>query len=505
MSSHREAPEISKDPVADNTDVYAFVSPDDPDTVTLIANFIPLQSPTAARTSSSSATTSCTRSTSTTPATAPADITYQFRFTTEDPQPEHVPLQHRPDHLDHRHRTGTGRSTTRSPAHDRAAAEPSVLATGLTCPPVNVGVRSTPNYAATSPAQAVHDLGGGRKVFAGQRAEPSTSTSAASSTSGTLRPFQNAAPDPVGRPPPGVNGTQGLNVHTIAIQVPITDLTRDGQTPHRRAWTRIGHRRVGLGQPAQVAGVRRRDRHGRQLRPVRCRSPGWATRCSTRSSCRWRRRTSGTRLGPHERQAVRQVRDQAGAGRAAAGALPGRVPEPGRLHQAAGRPAGDPADRHPAGVVPGFQNYTGPVLADMLRLNLAVPPTAASRTRSAWSPVTRPASPTAAGSIDDVVTIELRAIAGADDPAGRPVVHAGRRRRRGHRRHDQHEPPHAVQSSRTSGTRPAATSPCPARRRPEEATTMALTPQRAANLAENPWAGRVRSSSTSGTGSAPSS
>src|SRR3977135_3702486 len=45
MSSHREAPEISKDPVADNTDVYAFVSPDRPDTVTLIANYIPLQKP----------------------------------------------------------------------------------------------------------------------------------------------------------------------------------------------------------------------------------------------------------------------------------------------------------------------------------------------------------------------------------------------------------------------------------------------------------------------------
>lgn len=45
MSSHREAPEISKDPVADNTDVYAFVSPDEPDTVTLIANFIPFQNP----------------------------------------------------------------------------------------------------------------------------------------------------------------------------------------------------------------------------------------------------------------------------------------------------------------------------------------------------------------------------------------------------------------------------------------------------------------------------
>ena len=45
MSSHREAPEISKDPVADSTDVYAFVSPDRPRTVTLIANYIPLQGP----------------------------------------------------------------------------------------------------------------------------------------------------------------------------------------------------------------------------------------------------------------------------------------------------------------------------------------------------------------------------------------------------------------------------------------------------------------------------
>ena len=38
-SSHREAPLISHDPPADNTDLYAFVSPDKPDTVTIIANF----------------------------------------------------------------------------------------------------------------------------------------------------------------------------------------------------------------------------------------------------------------------------------------------------------------------------------------------------------------------------------------------------------------------------------------------------------------------------------
>src|SRR5947209_5480105 len=45
MSSHREAPEISKDPVADSTDVYAFVSPDKPSTVTLIANYVPFEAP----------------------------------------------------------------------------------------------------------------------------------------------------------------------------------------------------------------------------------------------------------------------------------------------------------------------------------------------------------------------------------------------------------------------------------------------------------------------------
>src|SRR5256712_14193743 len=45
MSSHREAPEISKDHVADNTDLYAFVDPNDASKVTIIANYIPLEEP----------------------------------------------------------------------------------------------------------------------------------------------------------------------------------------------------------------------------------------------------------------------------------------------------------------------------------------------------------------------------------------------------------------------------------------------------------------------------
>src|SRR6266545_4382428 len=44
-SSHREAPLIAGDPSADNTDLYAFVSPDDPSTLTIIANYVPLEEP----------------------------------------------------------------------------------------------------------------------------------------------------------------------------------------------------------------------------------------------------------------------------------------------------------------------------------------------------------------------------------------------------------------------------------------------------------------------------
>ena len=44
-SSHREAPLISSDPLADNTDVYAFKSPDDPNMITIIANYIPFELP----------------------------------------------------------------------------------------------------------------------------------------------------------------------------------------------------------------------------------------------------------------------------------------------------------------------------------------------------------------------------------------------------------------------------------------------------------------------------
>src|SRR4051812_2927692 len=44
-STHREAPLIANDPLADNTDLYAFRSPDDTNKITIIANYVPLQLP----------------------------------------------------------------------------------------------------------------------------------------------------------------------------------------------------------------------------------------------------------------------------------------------------------------------------------------------------------------------------------------------------------------------------------------------------------------------------
>ena len=44
-SSHREAPAIAEDPMADNTDVYVFISPQNPDNLVVVANYVPLLLP----------------------------------------------------------------------------------------------------------------------------------------------------------------------------------------------------------------------------------------------------------------------------------------------------------------------------------------------------------------------------------------------------------------------------------------------------------------------------
>jgi hypothetical protein len=70
----------------------------------------------------------------------------------------------------------------------------------------------------------------------------------------------------------------------------------------------------------------------------------------------------------------------------------------------------------PAGIVsPTFQNYTGPVEADVLRLNVAVPPSANPNILGVVGGDLA-GFPNGRRVFDDVVTIELRAIAGATLP-----------------------------------------------------------------------------------------
>ena len=98
-SSHSEAPLISQDPRADNTDLYAFVSPDDTNTVTMIANYIPLEAPASGPNFYSFDDSVLYQIGIDQNGDGHADIGYQFRFTHADAEPGHVPLQHRADHV----------------------------------------------------------------------------------------------------------------------------------------------------------------------------------------------------------------------------------------------------------------------------------------------------------------------------------------------------------------------------------------------------------------------
>ena len=191
MSSHREAPEISKDPVADSTDLYAFVSPDKPDTVTLIANYIPLQEPaggpnfyefgddvlyeihidnTRRRRAPTSPTSSGSRPVLTNPDT--------------------LPVQHRADHVADRPELeqqavllGRAGRTGGGAAACSATACSARRATSARCPRRTTRPRSASRRCTR--------CRGGIKVFAGQRAERFYVDLGSIFDLANLRPFQN--------------------------------------------------------------------------------------------------------------------------------------------------------------------------------------------------------------------------------------------------------------------------------------------------------------------------
>ena len=241
MSSHREAPGTSQDPVADSTDLYAFVSPDDPSTVTMICNYIPLEGPAAGPNFYEFGDDVLYAIHISNRGSAHPDVTYEFRFETEVLDPDTFLYNTGPiGGLDDPHfNKRQFYSVTR-----RTAWGATVLASGLPSPPCNIGPLSTPDYESLADA-AVHNLPGGRVVFAGQRAEGFYVDLGAVFDLGDLRPFEQL--HAFGSLPQrdGVNATAQVNVHSIALKVPISDVVGN-HGPTVGVWATASRRKVEL-------------------------------------------------------------------------------------------------------------------------------------------------------------------------------------------------------------------------------------------------------------------
>ncbi len=410
MSSHREAPEISKDPVADSTDVYAFVSPDKPDTVTLIANYIPLQGPAGGPNFYEFGDDVLYEIHIDNNGDGHADISYQFRFTTQVLDPDTF-----------LYNTGPIESLNSPTWNRRQTYDVTVssgfsgrtIGRGLACPPCNIGPLSTPNYPALA-AQAMHSLGDGITVFAGQRAEGFYVDLGSIFDLANLRPFENLHAqyglNVFSGPAAGVNATNHLNVHSITIQVPISSLTRKGH-PSIGVWTTASRQRVRVwdadnGENIDSGPFRQVSRLGNPLVNEVINPLG--------------KKDQWNSLPPSDDKLFAGYVTQPGLAALLPVLYPGVFPNLAAL-VAAKKPRADlEAILHtgiPAGIIPGYQNFTGPVLADKLRLNTSIRPTPANK-QSIYGLLGGDAGgfPNGRRVTDDVVAIELRAIAGVTYP-----------------------------------------------------------------------------------------
>jgi len=211
-SSHREAPSIAEDQYVDNTDVYAFISPKDPDKLVMVANYVPLLIPSSGPNFYKFSDEAYYEIHIDNDGDAKEDITYRWTFKNEikngrtflyntgpidsiDSANLNVTQTYRLDRIDER----TGRKTR---LLDKAPVAP-----------WHVGKRSFPNYDAVA-NQAIK-TSGGTSAFAGPRDEPFFVD---------LHVFDLLG---VG----GAPTTDGINVMSLVLEVPITDIAKNGQRP----------------------------------------------------------------------------------------------------------------------------------------------------------------------------------------------------------------------------------------------------------------------------------
>ena len=233
-SSHREAPLITEDPTMDNTDVYVFKSPDAPNTITIIADYIPLEEPGIAPNYYSFSPTGVYEIHIDNNGDGKEDITYQFQFRTDVRNPNTFLYNTGPVlTLDSANlNVRQFYTVTRIDGLRRSGAQTILNGSNtLQVAPANIGPKSTPDYPALANA-AVYTLTTGTKVFAGPRDDPFFVDISAIGDLATLRPIQQLHKvPPVLNSANGVDGLKGYNVHTIALQIPIANLVAGGNVP----------------------------------------------------------------------------------------------------------------------------------------------------------------------------------------------------------------------------------------------------------------------------------
>jgi hypothetical protein len=222
-SSHREAPLISKDPVADNTDVYAFRSPDDPNFITIIANYIPFELPEGGPNwYGFGEGVRYEINVDNDASKAGPEIIYRFTFskTNEDPT----------TFFNIRLGKQNLKTTYVLEKSVNGGQSFTTVVNGGTVPPANIGPRSIEGAAGLNTTYAalmsssILSATSGEKVFCGPVDDPFFVDLGGVFDLGGFR-------QPGGT---GVNaprdGVAKYNVHTIALQIPISSLQKDGKS-----------------------------------------------------------------------------------------------------------------------------------------------------------------------------------------------------------------------------------------------------------------------------------
>ena len=214
-SSHREAPQTLRDPLVDNTDVYAFVSPDKPDTTTLIANFQPFQDPSGGPNFYPWETAARYDINIDNNGDAKPDVTYRWTFQDQDARGTETFLYNNGpvDSLDSPNLLFKQTYTLERVGGDGAAT--TLVEAGKVAPSF-VGDASIPSYA-TLRDQAITPLEAGGEVYVGQADDPFFLD---------IRIFDLLYGGDLSET--GVDSLDGKNVNSIALQVPTADLVGEG-------------------------------------------------------------------------------------------------------------------------------------------------------------------------------------------------------------------------------------------------------------------------------------